>query len=176
MKVLLLLFLITGQYLLINTNLNLPISHTDYHYFDHEQMNTNASLTPWGKTILLLLLVLYFSIDYWAANVLYQCSLWEHTTFLVCDQKFFSELTREASEIAGCFSSRVRRLLHLHVSSGGLQRYMWRLRHCFTDDQQILIQEGRMLLDYVTMNAIAIRKILKKYDKVSKSKFTMFQL
>jgi len=53
---------------------------------------------------------------------------------------------------------------------------MRRLRHCFTDDQQILIQEGRMLLDYVTMNAIAIRKILKKYDKVSKSKFTMFQL
>lgn len=84
----------------------------------------------------------------------------------LCDQKFFAELTREASEIAGYFRLRVRRLLHLHVPSGGLQRYMRRLRHCFTDDQQILIQEGRMLLDYVTMNAIAIRKILKKYDKV----------
>lgn len=44
---------------------------------------------------------------------------------------------------------------------------MWRLRHCFADDQQVMIQEGRMLLDYVTMNAIAISKILKKYDKVS---------
>jgi len=33
-----------------------------------------------------------------------------------------------------------------------------------------------MLLDYVTMNAIAIRKILKKYDKVSESAFTMFQV
>lgn len=83
----------------------------------------------------------------------------------LCDEKFFSELTREASEIAGCFKTRVRRLLNLHDSSS-LQRCMWRLRHCFRDDQQVLCQEGRMLLDYVTMNAIAIRKILKKYDKV----------
>ncbi|ONK61531.1 uncharacterized protein A4U43_C08F30930 [Asparagus officinalis] len=86
--------------------------------------------------------------------------------FLVCDEKFFSELPREASEVAGCFSSRVRRLLHLHVAPGGIQRYMWKLHHCFTDDQQVMVQEGRLLLDYVTMNAIAIRKILKKYDKV----------
>lgn len=83
----------------------------------------------------------------------------------LCDQMFFAELAKEASEIAGCFNSRVRRLLHLHISSG-VQRYMWRLRHCFTDDQQVMIQEGRLLLDYVTMNAIAIRKILKKYDKI----------
>lgn len=79
---------------------------------------------------------------------------------------FFSELNREASEIAGCFSSRVQRLLHLHVPSG-LQHYIWRVRQCFIDDQQLMAQEGRMLLNYVTMNAIAIRKILKKYDKVS---------
>ncbi|OVA00855.1 zinc finger protein [Macleaya cordata] len=86
----------------------------------------------------------------------------------LCDQKFFSELMKEASEIAGCFSSRVRRLLHLHVSTG-VQRYVLRLRHCFTNDQQIMIQQGRMLIEYVTMNAIAIRKILKKYDKVHSS-------
>ncbi|URE06762.1 E3 ubiquitin-protein ligase BAH1-like [Musa troglodytarum] len=36
----------------------------------------------------------------------------------LCDQMFFTELTKEASDIAGCFSSRVRRLLNLHVSSG----------------------------------------------------------
>ncbi|RWW50562.1 hypothetical protein BHE74_00043157 [Ensete ventricosum] len=78
---------------------------------------------------------------------------------------FFTELTKEASDIAGCFSSRVRHLLNLHVSSG-LYRYMLRLRRCFMDDQQVMIQEGRMLLDYVTMNAIAINKILKKYDKI----------
>ncbi|XP_020580459.1 probable E3 ubiquitin-protein ligase BAH1-like 1 isoform X2 [Phalaenopsis equestris] len=34
------------------------------------------------------------------------------------------------------------------------------------DDQKTSAQEVRMLLDYVTMNATAIRKILKKYDKV----------
>ncbi|AQK64113.1 putative E3 ubiquitin-protein ligase BAH1-like [Zea mays] len=28
-----------------------------------------------------------------------------------------------------------------------------------------MVQEGRMLLNYVTMNDIVIRKILKKYDK-----------
>ncbi|XP_020681457.1 probable E3 ubiquitin-protein ligase BAH1-like 1 [Dendrobium catenatum] len=82
-----------------------------------------------------------------------------------CDQKFFDELSKEASDIAGCFSSRVRRLLHFHFSNG-LQRYMRRLSHCFSDDQQTSVQEVRMLLDYVTMNAVAIRKILKKYDKV----------
>ncbi|KAK3149836.1 hypothetical protein QOZ80_3AG0223630 [Eleusine coracana subsp. coracana] len=83
----------------------------------------------------------------------------------LCDQMFFTELNQEASEIAGCFSSRVQRLLHLHVPSG-LQRYIWRVRQCFIDDQQLMAQEGRMLLNYVTMNAIAIRKILKKYDKI----------
>ncbi|KAL6637209.1 hypothetical protein ACP70R_024781 [Stipagrostis hirtigluma subsp. patula] len=83
----------------------------------------------------------------------------------LCDQLFFTELTKEASEIAGCFSSRVQRLLQLHVPSG-LHRYIWRIRQCFIDDQHIMVQEGRMLLNYVTMNAIAIRKILKKYDKI----------
>ncbi|XP_041022943.1 probable E3 ubiquitin-protein ligase BAH1-like isoform X2 [Juglans microcarpa x Juglans regia] len=83
----------------------------------------------------------------------------------LCDQKFFSELTKEASEINGCFSSRVRHLLDLHVASG-MQGYLLRLRRYFKNDQQAMVLEGRMLVEYVTMNAIAIRKILKKYDKV----------
>ncbi|KAL5708937.1 RING-type E3 ubiquitin transferase [Ranunculus cassubicifolius] len=86
----------------------------------------------------------------------------------VCDQKFFSELIKEASEIAGCFSSKVRRLLQLHISNGA-QRYMLRLCHCFKNDKEFMVQEGRMLIEYVTMNAIAMRKILKKYDKVHSS-------
>ncbi|KAL0926445.1 hypothetical protein M5K25_002679 [Dendrobium thyrsiflorum] len=86
-------------------------------------------------------------------------------THIACDQKFFDELSKEASDIAGCFSSRVRRLLHFHFYNG-LQRYMRRLSHCFSDDQLTSVREVRMLLDYVTMNAVAIRKILKKYDKV----------
>ncbi|KAH7661624.1 E3 ubiquitin-protein ligase BAH protein [Dioscorea alata] len=95
------------------------------------------------------------------------CSF-ESESCSLCDQMFFTELTKEASEIAGCFISRVRRLLH-PSDSFGLQRYLWRLRHCFMDDQQIMIQEGRLLLDYITMNSIAIRKILKKYDKIHRS-------
>eukprot|EP01018_Ginkgo_biloba_P011090 Gb_14146 [translate_table: standard] len=83
----------------------------------------------------------------------------------VCDQDFFSELTSEISAIAGFFSSRARHLLHMHLASG-FQRYFWRLRHCFADDHLAMIQECQSLLSYVAMNAIAIRKILKKYDKV----------
>lgn len=84
---------------------------------------------------------------------------------VVCDEKFFSELMKEASDIVGYFSSRVKHLLHLHVARG-LQRYVLRLRQCFKNDRQALAQEGRILIEYIAMNAIAMRKILKKYDKV----------
>ncbi|KAK7843621.1 putative e3 ubiquitin-protein ligase bah1-like [Quercus suber] len=67
----------------------------------------------------------------------------------------------EASQIAGCFSSRVRHLLHLHVATG-MQRYILSLRHCFKDDQKAMVLEGWMLIVYALMNGIAIRKILKK--------------
>ncbi|XP_054803683.1 probable E3 ubiquitin-protein ligase BAH1-like isoform X2 [Prosopis cineraria] len=86
----------------------------------------------------------------------------------LCDQMFFSELIKEASDIAKYFNSRVRRLLHLHVATG-IQRYVVRLRKCFKNDQQALAQEGRVLIEYIAMNAIALRKILKKYDKVHSS-------
>ncbi|EXC03806.1 putative E3 ubiquitin-protein ligase BAH1-like 1 [Morus notabilis] len=86
----------------------------------------------------------------------------------LCDETFFSELMKEASDIIGCFSSRVRHLLHLHISSG-MQRYLLQLRKCFRNDQQAMVEEGKMLIDYAAMNAIAIRKILKKYDKVHSS-------
>lgn len=83
----------------------------------------------------------------------------------MCDQTFFPELKKEASNIAGCFSSRVRRLLRLHTAPG-VQRYFTSLRHCFTDNQQAMVQECHMLMQYAAMNAIAMRKILKKYDKI----------
>ncbi|KAL2345339.1 hypothetical protein Fmac_006624 [Flemingia macrophylla] len=86
----------------------------------------------------------------------------------LCDQKFFSELLKEASDIVGYFSSRVKNLLHLHIATG-LQRYVLRLRQCFKNDRQALAQEGRILMEYIAMNAIAMRKILKKYDKVHSS-------
>lgn len=86
----------------------------------------------------------------------------------LCDQMFFSELMKEASDVAGCFSSRVRHLLHLHIASG-IQRYVGVIRHCFINDHQAMVQEGRMLIQYVTMNVLAIQKILKKYDRVHSS-------
>ncbi|XAR69836.1 Ubiquitin--protein ligase [Bertholletia excelsa] len=86
----------------------------------------------------------------------------------VCDQIFFSELMKDAAEISGCFSLRVRHLLHLHIASR-LHKYLLHVRLCFTNNQQSLVQEGKMLFEYITMNAIAMRKILKKYDKVHSS-------
>ncbi|KAL2554149.1 putative E3 ubiquitin-protein ligase [Forsythia ovata] len=83
----------------------------------------------------------------------------------LCDQMFFSELKKEASDIAGCFSSRVRHLVHLHAPNT-MQKYFISLCQCFTSNQQATAQECRLLIEYVAMNAIAIRKILKKYDKV----------
>ncbi|KAK9128736.1 hypothetical protein Syun_017533 [Stephania yunnanensis] len=70
---------------------------------------------------------------------------------IVCDEKFFSKLTKEASEISGCFATRVRRLLHLHIST--------------RNDQPLRIHQVQMLVEYATMNANAMRKILDKYDK-----------
>ncbi|KAF5477495.1 hypothetical protein F2P56_004131 [Juglans regia] len=89
----------------------------------------------------------------------------DYAAIQVFDHKFFSKLTKEASEINGCFSSRVRHLLDLHVASG-MQGYLFHLRHCFKNDQQAMVLEGWILGEYVTMNAITIKKILKKYDKV----------
>lgn len=83
----------------------------------------------------------------------------------LCDQTFFTELMKEASDIAIFFNFRARHLLHLHVATG-IQRYLLQFRQCFKNDQQAMVEEGRMLIEYATMNAVAIRKILKKYDKV----------
>ncbi|KAL1541459.1 RING-type E3 ubiquitin transferase [Salvia divinorum] len=86
----------------------------------------------------------------------------------LCDKKFFSELMEEATDIAGCFSSRVRQLLQFHIH-GGAQRYFTFLRYCFADPKRKTEQECRMLTEYVMMNAMAMRKIIKKYDKVHSS-------
>ncbi|XP_023751422.1 probable E3 ubiquitin-protein ligase BAH1-like [Lactuca sativa] len=85
-----------------------------------------------------------------------------------CDRMFFSEIMKEASDITGCISSRVRHLVQLHCNTG-MQRYLLHLFQCFKNDQQALVLEGQMLIEYVIMNAIALRKILKKYDKVHNS-------
>ncbi|XP_078433253.1 SPX (SYG1/Pho81/XPR1) domain-containing protein / zinc finger (C3HC4-type RING finger) protein-like protein [Wolffia australiana] len=82
-----------------------------------------------------------------------------------CDKAFFDELAKEASEISGFFTSRARHLIHRH-DSASLGRYLLCLQHCVANEQQTVFQQGKMLIDYVTINATAVRKILKKYDKV----------
>ncbi|GJS03334.1 probable E3 ubiquitin-protein ligase BAH1-like protein [Tanacetum coccineum] len=81
-----------------------------------------------------------------------------------CDW-IFSELTTEASKMADIFSLRVRELVHLHFSPT-LPRFLSCLFHCFKDDQEALLHKGLILIQFAVMNAIALRKILKKYDKV----------
>ncbi|KZV36427.1 hypothetical protein F511_22182 [Dorcoceras hygrometricum] len=92
---------------------------------------------------------------------------WPHESCPLCDQKFFSELRKEASDIAGCFSSRVRRLFNLR--DHGMKRYITGFRQCFMSPNNGKAQECRMLVEYAMMNAVAMRKILKKYDKVHSS-------
>lgn len=88
----------------------------------------------------------------------------------VCKQKFISELMKEALEIASFFSVSVRHLHDLHTSSG-VFRY---LSHhvCFRNDQKDIVHMGQSLIEYVTMNTTALRKILKKYDKVHGSVYS----
>ncbi|XP_073317178.1 probable E3 ubiquitin-protein ligase BAH1-like isoform X1 [Primulina huaijiensis] len=85
----------------------------------------------------------------------------------LCDRKFFSELTKEASDIAWYFSLRVRRLFNLQ--DHGIKRYITSFCQCFTSPHNCKAQECQMLVEYVMMNAVAMRKILKKYDKVHSS-------
>ncbi|KAL8255751.1 hypothetical protein R6Q59_030818 [Mikania micrantha] len=84
-----------------------------------------------------------------------------------CDW-MFSELTMAASNMADYISLRVKQLVHLHFNSS-MPRFLSCLFQCFKDDQEQLMNKGLMLIQYVVMNAIALRKILKKYDKVHES-------
>ncbi|KAG0483714.1 hypothetical protein HPP92_011798 [Vanilla planifolia] len=86
-----------------------------------------------------------------------------------CDQMFFGELSKEVAEVVGCFSSRVKKLRRRH-NAKGLHRQVIRLRRRLSDDDNLpLGREGILLLNYVAMNTIAVKKILKKYDKVHRS-------
>ncbi|XP_042516878.1 probable E3 ubiquitin-protein ligase BAH1-like 1 [Macadamia integrifolia] len=83
----------------------------------------------------------------------------------VCDGTFFPSLLEEMSTVVGCFNKRAQKLLELHLASGFRKCFMWKGRN-----HVALIQEGKDLVTYAMINAIAIRKILKKYDKIHYSK------
>jgi hypothetical protein len=72
----------------------------------------------------------------------------------------------EVAGVMGCFSARVQALLHRHLPSSGMCRYLLRFLHPPQPHQDDMAHEGQKLVAYAYMNALAIRKILKKYDKV----------
>lgn len=92
----------------------------------------------------------------------------DHCT--VCDGTFFPSLLKEMSEVVGSFNKHAQRLLEQHLASGFNKCFMWFRGKQRKNQYVTLIQEGKELVTYALINAIAIRKILKKYDKVHYSK------
>ncbi|CAK8572801.1 unnamed protein product [Lathyrus sativus] len=87
----------------------------------------------------------------------------------VCDGTFFPSLLNEMSEIVGCFNERAQKLLELHLVSG-FRKYIILLKGKSKRYHSTLVHEGKDLVVYALINAVAIRKILKKYDKIHYSK------
>ncbi|KAG6645055.1 probable E3 ubiquitin-protein ligase BAH1-like 1 [Carya illinoinensis] len=87
----------------------------------------------------------------------------------VCDGTFFPSLLKEMSAVVGCFNERAQKLLELNLASD-FRRYLIWFKGKLQNNHGTLIQEGKDLVTYALINAIAIRKILKKYDKIHYSK------
>ncbi|KAE8657664.1 E3 ubiquitin-protein ligase BAH1 [Hibiscus syriacus] len=73
------------------------------------------------------------------------------------------------SDVVSSFNERAQNLLELHLASGFRKYSIW-FKGKLQGSHVALIQEGKDLVNYPLINAIAIRKILKKYDKVHFSK------
>lgn len=87
-----------------------------------------------------------------------------------CDQGFFPLLTKDVADVLGFFNARVQHLLEMHLASGFQKYVLWLKYRSSFGNRSEMILEGQKLAQYVSMNALAIRKILKKYDKVHFSK------
>ncbi|KAL0700574.1 hypothetical protein Bca4012_056696 [Brassica carinata] len=78
---------------------------------------------------------------------------------------------KEMEDVVGWFNENAQKLLELHLAS--------RFKKCLTwfkgnnnrkkRSHLGLIQRGRDLVSYALINSVAIRKILKKYDKIHES-------
>ncbi|KAI3693523.1 hypothetical protein L1987_76467 [Smallanthus sonchifolius] len=87
----------------------------------------------------------------------------------VCDGTFFPSLMKDTSAVVGCFNKRAQKLLDVHLATGFRKYYVW-CRGKLQGSHGALVQEGKDLVAYAIINAIALRKILKKYDKIHYSK------
>ncbi|KAG7595617.1 Zinc finger RING-type [Arabidopsis suecica] len=88
----------------------------------------------------------------------------------VCDGTFFPELLKEMEDVVGWFNENAQKLLELHLASGFTKCLTWLRGNSRKKDHLGLIQEGKDLVNYALINAVAIRKILKKYDKIHESR------
>ncbi|XP_078160181.1 putative E3 ubiquitin-protein ligase BAH1-like 1 [Carex rostrata] len=86
----------------------------------------------------------------------------------VCDGTFFPSLLQEMSAVVGCFNKRAKKLLEMHLASGFKKYLLWFANKSHRSHGS-LIQEGKDLVTYAIINSIAMRKILKKYDKMHHS-------
>lgn len=82
-----------------------------------------------------------------------------------CDGTFFPLLLKEMSAVVGFFNNRAQRLLDHHLTSGFCNCLIL-LGDRLMGNDVVLIQECENLITYASINAIAMRRILKKYDKV----------
>lgn len=87
----------------------------------------------------------------------------------VCDGAFFPLLLKEMSAVVGFFNNRAQRLLDHHLASGFCSCLIL-LGDRLMGNDVVLIQECENLITYASINSIAMRRILKKYDKVHYSK------
>ncbi|WCJ39738.1 SPX (SYG1/Pho81/XPR1) domain-containing protein [Euphorbia peplus] len=67
------------------------------------------------------------------------------------------------TEVVGCFNKRAKKLVELHRPSSFQKYFMW-FRN--KGNYDALMQEAKDLVTYALIHAIAVRKILKKYNKV----------
>ncbi|RZC56816.1 hypothetical protein C5167_015683 [Papaver somniferum] len=75
-----------------------------------------------------------------------------------CNGTFFPSLHGEMSAIVGCFNRRAQKLLQ--------KLFNMIKRKIVKGDDVAVVEEGKELVGYAMINAIAIRKILKQYEKL----------
>ena len=73
------------------------------------------------------------------------------------------------SAVVRYFNKRAKKLINLHQAAGLKKYFLWIKGKMQGQGTHVssLIEQGKELVVYALINAIMIRKILKKYDKVS---------
>ncbi|CAI9293400.1 unnamed protein product [Lactuca saligna] len=76
---------------------------------------------------------------------------------------------QEMFVVVGCFNEHAQKVLDVHLATGFHKYFMW-CKGKLHGNHHSLIQESKDIVAYVVIDAIAMHKILKKYDKIHDSK------